>query len=86
MTDICIPISHLDDNQIADVTVSVNGEKKKYSFRVEAFPWNNLASSEERIMVLKDMIERYDSSWELIQIYTPGTSAGHIHVLFRKKI
>jgi hypothetical protein len=85
MTDICIPISHLDDNQIADVMISVGGENLKYSFRVEAFPWNSLASSADRIAVLKEMIERYDSSWELIQIYSPGPSSRNIHVLFRKK-
>jgi len=85
MTDICIPITHLGKNQIAEVTVSFGNVQQKHSFRVEAFPWDTHTSIEKRILFLKRMIEDYDRNWELIQIYNPGTSAEYIHVLFKLK-
>ncbi len=85
MTDICIPISHLGDNQIAEVLVSIGGLQKRHNFKVEAFPWDTALPVEERINLLKRMIENYDSDWELVQIYNPGDKDKSIHILFRKK-
>jgi len=85
MTDICIPISHLGDNQIAEVLVSIGGLQKRHNFKVEAFPWDTALPVEERINHLKRMIENYDSDWELVQIYNPGDKDKSIHILFRKK-
>lgn len=85
MTDICIPISHLGDNQIAEVLVSIGGLEKKHNFKIEAFPWDTALPVEERINILKKMIENYDSSWELVQIYNPGDKDRFIHILFRQK-
>jgi hypothetical protein len=85
MTDICIPISHLGDNQIAEVLVSIGGVQKKHNFKVEAFPWDTTMPIVERINLLKRMIENYDNNWELVQIYNPGDKDKFIHILFRKK-
>ncbi|MGE5797522.1 MAG: hypothetical protein ACM34O_07150 [Ignavibacteria bacterium] len=85
MTDICIPISHLGDNQIAEVLVSIGGIQKSHNFKVEAFPWDTASPVENRINLLKRMIENYDSEWQLVQIYNPGDKDRSIHILFRKK-
>jgi hypothetical protein len=85
MTDICIPISHLGDNQIAEVLISIGGIQKKHNFKVEAFPWDTSSPVEERINLLKRMIENYNKDWELVQIYNPGDKDKFIHVLFRKR-
>ena len=85
MTDICIPISHLGDNEIAEVLVSIGGVQKKHNFKIEAFPWNTGSPVEVRIDLLKRMIENYDKEWELVQIYNTGDRDKSIHVLFRKK-
>jgi hypothetical protein len=82
MTDICIPILHIGDQQIADVSVTIGGVEKKHNFRVEAFSWDN--KHEDRIRTLKNNIENYDQDWELVQIYNPSAKAKFIHVLFRK--
>lgn len=86
MTDICIPIPHLGENQAAEVVVTYGAVEYKHSFRVEAFPWDKRKPVGDRIMSLKSLIESYDTHWELVQIYNPGTDAGYIHVLFRLKI
>jgi hypothetical protein len=95
MKEICIPIPNLKDQEIAEVEVSLAGQKIRYHFRVESFPWeeNNefsilkdpLEKSLARIYKLKSVIEQYDKDWELIQIFNPDEHADHIHVLYRKK-
>lgn len=91
MNDICIPIPRFKENEIAEVVVTVNGEKRHFNFRVESFPWQSVGNetqSEEtlqRIDKLRNNIEQYDKDWELIQIYTPMENANYIQVLFRQK-
>ncbi len=96
MKEICIPISNLGDDEIAEVMVTVGGKKMSYSFRVESFPWSinseqsildddTLHATLEQITQLRNSLANYDSGWELIQIYTPRVGASHIQVLYRKK-
>jgi len=97
MREICIPISNLGEDEIADVTVTIGGKKMSYSFRVESFPWSVDSNQElgeedlphaslEQIAQLRSSISNYDKNWELIQIFTPRTGATHIQVLYRKKM
>jgi len=94
MKDICIPIPHFEENQIAEVEVTINGKKQHFNFRVESFPWSlektedghhDALEVSEKILHLKNMIESYDKNWELIQIFTPKSEAHFIQVLFRQK-
>jgi hypothetical protein len=96
MKEICIPISNLGEDEIADVTLTIGGRKTCFSFRVESFPWSidqeqansdedSIHASLEQIAQLRSSISNYDSNWELIQIYTPKAGATHIQVLYRKK-
>jgi hypothetical protein len=94
MNELCIPLPHFDEHQIAEVLVTINGKKKKYNFRVESFPWLVDADADgvsgqinliSRIETLKTNLTNYDKSWELIQIYTPRDNAKYIQVLFRQK-
>lgn len=96
MKEICIPISNLGEDEIADVTLTIGGKQVSYSFRVESFPWSvdseHVATEEdtlhatlEQIAQLRSSISNYDSNWELIQIYTPRAGATHIQVLYRKR-
>lgn len=96
MKDLCVPIPHLNDNQIAQLEVTVGQEKLKYEFRVESFLWeveddlvthtsDHLSRSLARITRLKKAIETYDKEWELIQIFTPSEHSKFIQVLYRKR-
>jgi hypothetical protein len=96
MKEICIPIPLLKEQEIANVEVSLAGQKIRYNFRVESFSWeiegefsslsDPLERSLARIYKLKNAIENYDKDWELIQIFNPDEHADHIHVLYRKKL
>lgn len=94
MKDICIPIPKFEENQIAEVEVTVNGKKRKFNFRVESFAWDptngngadttDISIVEKKIQKLKDSIESYDKHWQLVQIYTPTPGSKYIQVLFRQ--
>ena len=94
MKEICIPIPHFGDHQIAEVEVTVNGKKKQFNFRVESFPWaventeftSSLSQTEQKVNKLRSLLEEYDDSWEIVQIYTPREGSDHIQVLFRQKM
>lgn len=89
MKDICIPIPHFGEHQIAEVEVTVNGKKQKFNFRVESFDWDGDSKANvevtEKINKLRNDIETYDKGWQMVQIYTPSSGAEHIQVLFRQK-
>jgi len=95
MKDLCVPIPNFGDDEIADIELRVGDKKISYSFRVESFAWqiedelsvanDDVSASLARIYRLKKAIEGYDKKWELIQIFTPGDSATHIQVLYRRR-
>jgi hypothetical protein len=93
MKELCIPIPNFMENQIADVEVTINGKKRKYSFRVESFPWNGIhdgtSDDDHSLLVkidkLRDNIKNYEKGYELVQIYTPREDAKFIQVLFRQR-
>lgn len=95
MKDLCVPIPHFGEDEIADIELQVGEEKISYSFRVESFPWevedelsiadDDVSASLARIYRLKRAIEGYDKNWELIQIFTPNDNARYIQVLYRKR-
>lgn len=94
MKDLCIPIPHFAEDQIAEVELKIAGKKMSFYFRVESFPWSlddnepitdDGDSSLAKISRLKKAIAEYDKNWELIQIYTPSEKSRFIQVLYRKK-
>ncbi len=95
MKDLCVPVSHFGDDEIAEISLTIGGRKSTYNFRVESFPWevedelsrfdDELSQSLARIDRLKNAIRKYDQQWELIQIFTPTENSKHIQVLYRKK-
>ena len=85
MNEICIYVPSLEDHQTVEVAVTVNGKKKLMNYRVESFDWSGEGGSQvHRIERLRNMIESYDSDWELVQI---GVADGHmVPVMFRQRI
>ena len=94
MKEIRIPVSEFTEDQIAEVTVNIGGNKSKYEFSVESFPWKKedtqsnddfITQSLSKIYSLKEHLESYYKDWELIQIFTPDENAKNVQVLFRKR-
>jgi hypothetical protein len=88
MKNVCIPLADFVDKQIAEIEVKINGKKRRYNFRVESFRWepnDETWDVEKRIKMLQDSLEKYDKSWELIQIFKPEENSKFIQVLYRQR-
>jgi hypothetical protein len=88
MKDINIPLPDFLDKQIAEIEVKINGKKRQYNFRLESFRWepdDEILPVEERLNKLRDGLNNYDKSWQLIQIFKPGEDSKFVQVLFRQK-
>lgn len=93
MHDICVPIPHFRENEIAEVEVKIGDKKSSFNFRIESFTWEiNDSDSfgltvpiEQKISHLRQSIENYDKNWELVQIFTPPEGSKYIQVMFRQK-
>jgi hypothetical protein len=88
MRDISIPLPDFWDQQIAEIEVKINGKKRQYNYRVESFRWepdDAIWSVNERINRLRENINSYDKSWQLIQIFKPHDDSKFVQVLFRQK-
>lgn len=88
MKDVSIPLPDFLEKQIAEIEVTINGKKRRYNFRVESFQWEPEAEKwtvDQKIERLREKIENYNKSWELIQIFKPKEDSKFVQVLFREK-
>jgi hypothetical protein len=88
MRDVSIPLPDFVDRQIAEIEVKINGKKRQYNFRVEAFRWEPDDAEwdlDMKIKLLRDELEKYNPSWELIQIFTPKEGSKFVQALYRQK-
>jgi hypothetical protein len=95
MTEIRLPIPPIVDDLPVEIEIRNTGSNQSILYKIVSFPFEkkdeqsrtNESSivSVERIGKLKNMIETYDKSWELIQIFAPLSNSNFIQVLFRKK-
>ena len=84
MSEICIQVPQMDNYKLIEVEVKVNGEKKRYNYRVELLDWEGkFSSTEERIKFMREMIHNYDPKWQLFQIGAPTEK--HIPIMFRQR-
>jgi predicted transcriptional regulator len=83
MATVAIHLPPIDAERSVDVEVSINGRKRRYSYRVEVFRWEDWCRpKEERATGLKRMITNYDPSWQLMEIGAP--TAVDVPLMFRR--
>lgn len=82
MRSISIEIPAVPGEQDIEIEVKVNGVKQYYNYRVELFPWEERLG-ENRADHIRNMVEDYDSAWELVHIGMP--TEHFIPITFRKK-
>jgi hypothetical protein len=88
MKDINIPLPDFLDQQIAEIEVKINGKKRQYNFRIESFRWepdNEIWTVTDKVKMLRDGLQNYDKTWQLIQIFRPLEDSKFVQVLFRQK-
>ena len=89
MKDVSIPLPDFLDQQIAEIEVKINGKKRQYNFRIEAFRWepdDEIWTTDKKVKMLREGLESYDKSWRLIQIFRPKDDSKFVQVLFRQNI
>ena len=83
MPSINIQLPAMDAESSIEIEVRVNGEKKKYHYRVEIFKWEGCKQSLTHAECLETMIKEYDDDWRVIQIGGPTNHS--IPVMFKQK-
>ena len=82
MSTICIHVPDTKEQHTIGLEVTLDGEKKVATYRVESFEWPSDLSSSERIDRLRHYVQSYPRDWELVQI---GPSArGAVPITFRQ--
>ena len=84
MDSIAIQIPKIQGEQDIEVDVRINGIKKTYNYRIEIFFWDECETPKDnRAGCIREMVNKYDSNWELVHIGTP--SEEFIPITFRKR-
>ncbi len=84
MPKISIKLPPLDAEDKVEVTVVVNGKRRKCDYRMELFTWEEHAEPhEQRATCLKRIVENYDDAWSLVEIGEP--SKREVSILFERR-
>ena len=84
MPKVSIKLPPLDAEDKVEVTVVVNGRRRKYDYRMELFAWAEYAEPHEhRAECLKRIVEGYDDEWTLVEIGEP--SEQEVSILFERR-
>ena len=77
-----IEIPEINEEQDIEIEVRVNGVKKNYNYKVEIFYWDDCANPSNRVECIREMVNSYDKSWELIHLGLPTEE--YMPITFRK--
>ena len=81
MPKVAIELPPVDTNDKVEVELTVNGIKRKLTYRVELFQWADyIETGDDRVTCLRRMIDTYDKAWRLVQIGVPTET--NIPVMF----
>lgn len=90
MEDICIPVPDITGGTNAEITVQLPNNKGVIKYRLEAFicgedSGKKESSNEEVFSTLKNFVDNYDKSWELIQLFAPIGKEKNVKVLYKMR-
>ncbi len=83
MSGITIQLPEMDADHNIEVEVKVNGNKKKYHYRIEIFSWEECSEDDHKAICLRKMINKYDKEWQLVHI--GGDREKTIPILFKQR-
>ena len=68
MPNISIQLPLIEAEHAVEVTVTINGQKKQFNYRIEIFPWSACRENVHKADCLRKIIDDYDQHWQLVQI------------------
>ena len=84
MREVVLQIPTFEAEQNIDIDVKINGKRRTMHYRVEIIEWEeDDETTEDRIDVLRRVIQEHEKDWELIQIGAPIKN--NIPITFRKR-
>ena len=84
MREVILQIPTFESEQNIDIDVKINGKNRTMHYRVEIIDWEDEdETTEEKISVLRRVIDEREKDWELIQIGAPLKN--NIPITFRKR-
>jgi alpha-L-arabinofuranosidase len=85
MKEVIIQIPTYESEQNIEIDVKINGRKRTLKYKVEIIDWEDVRSTddEDRVEVIKRVINEHDRDWRLIQIGVPTDKT--IPIMWQKK-
>lgn len=83
MGSIAIPIPPSATHQNIEVDIRVNGKLKKQNYKVEVFYWKDCEARHNRAECIREILSKYDKSWELYYIGMP--TEDYVPITFMKR-
>lgn len=84
MREVILQIPTFEAEQNIDIEVKINGKRRTMHYRVEIIEWEDEEeTTEEKISVLRRVIDEHEKDWELIQIGAPIRN--NIPITFRRR-
>ena len=84
MREVVLQIPTFEAEQNIDIDVKINGKRRTMHYRVEIIEWEEEDEmTEDRIDVLRRVIQEHEKDWELIQIGAPIKN--NIPITFRRR-
>ncbi len=84
MREVILQIPTFEAEQNIDIEVKINGKRRTMHYRVEIIEWEDEEeTTEEKISVLRRVIDEHEKDWELIQIGAPIKN--NIPITFRRR-
>jgi hypothetical protein len=82
MPSINIQLPVMDAEKSIEIEVRINGERKRYNYRIEIFHWQDCPEPQKHAECLREMIQNYDQQWQVIQI--GGPTEKNIPIMFKQ--
>ena len=82
MPSISIQLPNVNADHVVEIQVKINGESKRYNYRIEVFEWDECKTEQSHAECLKSILTNYDKNWRMIQICSADEK--NIPIMFKQ--
>jgi hypothetical protein len=82
MPSVSIQLPNINADHVVEIQVKINGESKRYNYRIEVFHWDECKKEQSHAECLRDILSHYDKNWQMIQICSADDK--NVPIMFRQ--
>jgi len=82
MPSVSIQLPNINADHVVEIQVKINGESKRYNYRIEVFHWDECETQQSHAECLKNILSHYDKNWQMIQICSADEK--NVPIMFRQ--